>query len=208
MDLYGTNTSPFVRRVRVVALEKGVDVNLIDVFAAEGQAKLRALTPVWKVPTARFDDGVIAWDSRTIIDVVTKDGWGPMRPLPLSAAERVDEENTVHAVDEAVLALVHNFYVAKDGFPLDAPWQKKQAARALTILEWCAGRVRVPSQDGAYVGPYGAGHGFGLSELALATALGWIRFRNTAPIDRWPSLVAFESAWAERPSMKATRPPA
>lgn len=205
-ELFGTPTSPFVRRVRVVALEKNVPFTLVDTNTAEGQSRLRAASPVWKVPTARFDDGtatgLVAWDSRVITDVLVRDGWGPMRAPPVDAAGRVDEENVTNAVDEALLSLIRLFYIKKDGFSVDAPFLQKERARADHLLGWLAARVR----DGRFVGAPGAGQGFGRAELALVTALAWIRFRDMANVDKHANLVALEAAWADRPSIAATRP--
>lgn len=205
-DLYGTTTSPFVRRVRVVALEKQIPFALVSTNEPDGQARLRALSPVWKVPTARFTEGPLAgaviWDSRAIVDALTADGWGPLRAPPLDLATRLDEENTVNAIDEALLALIRLFYLKKDGFPADAPMHDKDRARVDNILGWVSGRVR----EGRFVGAWGAGQGFGRAELNLVTALGWMRFRQMADVDRWPALAAFEKAWADRPSLVETRP--
>ncbi|HTL38522.1 MAG TPA: glutathione S-transferase N-terminal domain-containing protein [Kofleriaceae bacterium] len=55
MKLYGTTTSPFVRRVRVVAAEVGESVDLLNTAPPDGQAKLRAISPIWKVPVAVVD---------------------------------------------------------------------------------------------------------------------------------------------------------
>lgn len=200
--LFGTVTSPFVRRVRIVALEKGVSFSLVDTNTPEGQAALRALSPVWKVPAARFGDGTVVWDSRVILDVLTRDGWGPLRAPPRELRAQVDEENVVNAIDEALLALIRRFYMTKDGASVAAPFFEKDRARVDSLLDWIAGRVRGPG----FVGAYGAGQGFGRAELALVTALGWMRFRHVIEVDRWPQLVAFERTWAERPSVVATRP--
>lgn len=201
-DLFGTPTSPFVRRVRVVAEEKGVPFTLVDTNAPEGQARLRALSPVWKVPTARFADGLVVWDSRVIIDVLVRSGWGPLRAPPTDPNGRVDEENVVNAIDEALLALIRLFYLKKDGFPTDAAPHKKDLARAHNLLAWLDGRVR----DGRFVGSVAGGQGFGRAELALFTALDWMRFRAMADVSRTPALARFIDAWADRPSLVRTRP--
>ena len=52
MKLYGTTTSPFVRRVRVVAAEVGEPIEIIDTATDAGQAKLREVSPIRKVPVA------------------------------------------------------------------------------------------------------------------------------------------------------------
>lgn len=201
-ELFGTTTSPFVRRVRVIALEKDIPFTLVDINTPDGQARLRATSPVWKVPTARFADGVVAWDSRVIIEVLCRDGWAPLRATPVQMAARVDEENVVNAIDEALLSLIRRFYLVKDGAPVDAPWHVKDFARAKNVLTWLEARVR----EDKYVGAYGAGQGFGRAELALFSALQWMRFRNIVDVSQWPKLLAFEDAWAERASLAATRP--
>jgi glutathione S-transferase len=202
MELFGTTTSPFVRRVRVVAIERGIPFTLVDTFTPEGQERLRAASPVWKVPTAVFASGVVAWDSRVIIEQLCSDGWAPLRAPPVQSAARVDEENVVNAIDEALLSLVRRFYLAKDHAPLDAPWHVKDFARAKGILTWVEARVR----EDKYVGAFGAGQGFGRAELALFTALQWMRFRDVVDLARWPKLVAFEQSWAARPSLASTAP--
>ena len=46
MKLYGTTTSPFVRRVRVAALELGHTFDLVNTAHDDGQAALRAASPI------------------------------------------------------------------------------------------------------------------------------------------------------------------
>ena len=63
MKLYGTTTSPFVRRVRIVAAEIGEPVDRIDTATEAGQAALRELSPIRKVPVA-IVDGRTLFDSQ------------------------------------------------------------------------------------------------------------------------------------------------
>jgi glutathione S-transferase len=201
-DLFGTTTSPFVRRVRVVAMERNIPFTFIDVNTAEGQATLRSMSPIWKAPTVRFDDGVVAWDSRVIIDMLCSDGWAPLRAPPLQRAARADEENVVNVIDEGLLALIRRYYPVTAKAPLDLPWLEKDFARTKNILAWLETRVR----EDKWVGAYGAGQGFGRAELALYTATQWMRFRNMIDVDQFPKLVAFEKSWHDRPSLAATKP--
>lgn len=203
LEIFGTTTSPFVRRVRVVAIERAIPFSLVDTNTTDGQSRLRALSPVWKVPTARFANGLVVWDSRVIIDVLCRDGWSPLRSPPHDTTAALDEENTVNAIDEALLALIRRFYLTKDGAPVDAAAHVKDKARAENILRWLEGRIR----DDKYVGAFGAGHGLGRAELALLTAIEWMRFRDVVDISgAFPKLAAFEASWAERASFAATRP--
>ena len=97
MKLYGTTTSPFVRRVRVVAAEVGAPYELVNTAPDEGQAALRAVSPIWKVPVAELGERII-YDSRIIIEwLTTFCGWGEMRP----PSDRWREANLVNAIDGA-----------------------------------------------------------------------------------------------------------
>lgn len=199
--LLGTVTSPFVRRVRVVCLEKGIPFSLVDTSTAEGQQALRAASPVWKVPTAVLADGRAVWDSRLIIEELFAQhgGWAPLRGPPTDSRQRLEEEELMVVVDEALLSLIRLFYLQKDGLDVtQAPYLVKERERAHNLLAWLDGRVR-----GACCTPV---DGFGRAELALFSALAWMRFRAMADVDAYPKLAAFERAWAERPSLVATRP--
>lgn len=67
--LYGSFTSPYVRRVRIVAAELGYSYELLETASPEGQARLRERTPIWKVPAAEID-GQLVFDSHTITELL------------------------------------------------------------------------------------------------------------------------------------------
>lgn len=201
-SLIGTTTSPFVRRVRVVAIEKGIPFTLVPALTDEGQAALRQASPVWKVPVAIFDDGRVAYDSRVIVDELCHDGWGPLRPPSTNPVARVAEENVVTMIDEALASLIRRFYLQRDGASLDAPYLQKDLERAHTILRHL---------DETIVGVHATSHGdraggFGRAELALVTALDWCVFRKTFDVAQTPRLEALRAHWQSRPSIAQTPP--
>lgn len=195
MELYGTTTSPFVRRVRVVAAELGVPVELIDTAKDAGQAALRGLTPIRKVPIARID-GRLLFDSRVIIDwLTTTRGFGGLAP----ARDRWREANLVNAIDGALDAAISLFYLRRDGVPVDgSPFAARQLERVAAILGWLTTEL-APGQPGF-------GEGLGLAEVSLVAALDWMAFRGAYPVEQAPALLAVRAAWAERPSLATTRP--
>ncbi len=197
MKLYGTVTSPYVRRVRIVAAELGEPVELVDTFTEEGQAALRAASPIWKVPAAELD-GTLVLDSHAVVDaLIAARGHGTLRPV--RADWRWVESNVHHVVDGALDSLINVFYLAKDGVgPDQAPYLAKQRDRAAAALRWVEGALH-----GAQLTDE---PGLGIVEIALITALEWMQFRRTYPVDAHPGLVAFLAAHAERPSVVATRP--
>ncbi len=198
MRLWGSLTSPYVRRVRVVALELGISVELKDAFTEEGQRQLRSLTPVWKVPTVELL-GRVLWDSAVIIDaLVSENGFGPLRAP--SAAARHDEACLRATIDAGLDTLIKLFYLGKDGVDVaNTPYLIKDSERARAILAWLDARLH-----GTFCTTE---EGFGLTELALYTALDWMSLRAMASFEELPNLRAFVEAHAARPSLVATAPP-
>lgn len=195
MKLYGTTTSPFVRRVRVVAAELGEAVDRVDTATDAGQAALGDISPIRKVPVAVIDGRTI-YDSRVIIEwLVTTRGWHGLAP----ARDHWHEQNLVNAVDAALDAVIQLFYLRRDGVAIDGtPYAERQLARADAIFGWLATQL-APDRRGF-------GDGFGLAELALISALDWMDFRKTYPTERAAGIESVRAAWRDRPSLAATRP--
>lgn len=195
MKLYGTTTSPFVRRVRVVAAELGLPVELVNTATDEGQARLRELTPIRKVPIALVD-GKQLFDSRVIIEwLVTTRGYGTLTP----PRDRWREHNLVNAIDAALDSIIQLFYLRRDGVAIDgSPYATHNLDRADAIFEWLGKQLAAPGDT--YIGE------FGLAELSTICALDWMDFRKTYPTERAGGLAALRATWRDRPSLVATRP--
>jgi len=195
MKLYGTTTSPFVRRVRVVAAEVGEPVDRIDTATDAGQATLREVSPIRKVPVAVVD-GRTLYDSHAIIEwLIGTRGFGELAP----PRDRWRELNLINAVDGALESMLQLFYLRRDGIAIDGtPFATRQLDRADAVFGWVAGQLAPDRRS------FGAG--FGMAELAVITALDWMDFRQAYPTERASGLGALRAAWAERPSVAATRP--
>lgn len=197
MRLFGTVTSPYVRRVRIVADELGLRYELVDVFTEAGQAAMRALNPTWKVPALELEGQVIL-DSRVITEHLLRiHGPGPLTPH--DPADRVTS-NLRTTIDGALDALINSFYLARDGITREqASYLDKQHERAASAFGWLEDQV-----DEAWPG---GGKGFGLAEIGLCTTIGWMRFRETYPIERHPKLLRLAEHHGTRGSVVATAPP-
>lgn len=195
MKLYGTTTSPFVRRVRVVAQEIGEPIEMTDTAPEAGQAALRAISPIRKVPVAVID-GRTLYDSRTIIDwLTTTRGHGTFAP----PVDRWRELNLVNAIDGALDSVIQLFYLRRDGVAIDGtPYATRQLDRAEAIFTWLASEL-APERTSFSTG-------FGLAELSLVVALDWMDFRKTFPTERLSGLAPLRAHWRDRPSLAATRP--
>lgn len=195
MKLYGTPTSPFVRRVRVVAAEVGAPVELVDVRTPEAQAELRRLTPIWKVPVAEIV-GEVIFDSHVIIDhLLARYGYGALRPLASNASWR--ERNIITVIDGATDAAINTLYLARDGIQAEqTAYLTKQRDRVQSALAWLESQLRGP-----WLSPEPR---LGLAEIALQTTLEWLLFRQLAELP--PGLERFREGHAEHASFAATRP--
>lgn len=192
--VYGTVTSPYVRRVRVVAHELGLAHELIDTSTDAGQAELRRRSPIWKIPAAELD-GELVFDSRVICELlVARHGAGK-----LAAVDRLGDRNAITVVDGALDSLINCFYLAKDGVDADAvAYLRKQKERAASAMTWIDAQI--------HDGWLSAKQSFGLPEIALASAAAWMRFRDTYPIDRHPGVLACLERCEARDSFASTRP--
>jgi len=190
MKLYGTTTSPFVRRVRVVAEEVGEPIELVDTAPEAGQAELRAISPIRKVPVATFGN-LTLFDSRAIIDrLFMTHGHGGLTP----PRNRWQEQNLLNAIDGALDAVIQLFYLRRDGVAIDGtPYATRQLERADAIFAWLATQHLSTIQ-------------LGLAEISLVCTLDWMEFRKAYPTERASGLAEVRAAWSDRPSLAATRP--
>lgn len=194
MKLYGTTTSPFVRRVRIVAAELGVPFEMVSTATEAGMAEMKALSPVGKVPVAVID-GQVIFDSHVIIDrLISQHGRGA-----LGERDRWHEANLVSAIDGALEAAIVLFYLRRDKVAFEgSPYEQRQLARIAEVLTWLAGQLEA---DGRGFGP-----GLGLAEIALVITLDWFEFRQTYPVAQFGPVTSVRRAWADRPSFVASPP--
>ncbi len=189
MKLYGTVTSPFARRVCVVAAELGEPVERIDTATEAGQAALREVSPIRKVPVAVVD-GRTLFDSHTIVAwLVTTRGYGALAP----PSDPWRERNVVHAVDAAIDSLIQLFYLQRDGVSVDdTPFAKRHLERTDAIVQWLGTQVTADQ--------------LGLAQISVMCMLEWMDFRKTYPTERAVGLAPLRAAWADHPSLVASRP--
>ncbi len=66
MKLLYTKRSPYARKVRVIALEKNIPLDLIDEDLHKKSQRLLDANPLGKVPTLVLDNGTTVFDSPVI----------------------------------------------------------------------------------------------------------------------------------------------
>ena len=203
MKLYSSPTSPYVRKVRMLLIETGLDDRVEQVAIATTpiapDAAIAAANPLGKIPCLERPDGPAIFDSRVICRYLDSLHPGrkfyPRGPAEWTAATL--EALADGMLDAAVIALYESrLRPAEAQFQ---PWVDAQIlkiTRSLDALEtlWIA----------HLGGPLDAGG------LATGVALGYLDFRYGA-LD-WratrPKLAAWHEGFAALDSYRATMPPA
>jgi glutathione S-transferase len=198
MKLMMSPASPFVRKVLVVLHETGQleDVELQGVVAGPGrtEAALAAVNPVGKIPALVRDEGPTLYDSRVICRYLdSRSGSGL---YPDGNWETLVLEATGDALNEAAVAMVYEGRFRPEE-KQHAPWTDAQWAKVEGALD--ALNARWVSH---LSGPLDIGH------ISVGCALGYLDFRHDARNWRQgrDALAEWDSRFAARPSMQATRP--
>jgi len=197
MKLYITAPSPFARKCRIVAREKGlidrIEEIVVDPYA--NAPELLASNPVVQVPTLIAEDGLPISDSPVICEYLDALGEGP-RLLPAYGTNRLRvrrlETLGNQALEMGVKLLLELRRPESERSPTWIARWRENMGRALDALE----AIR-PNPDDLDIGVITAG-----------VAVTWIGFRH--PDYDWqsarPGLVARQAALEARPSFVATRP--
>ncbi|WP_420480264.1 glutathione S-transferase N-terminal domain-containing protein [Brevundimonas sp. FT23028] len=195
MKLYITTPSPYARKCRIVAREKGLAVQEIAVDPYANAPELLESNPVIQVPSLIAADGLPLNDSPVICEYLDGLGDGP-RLLPAAGDDRLRVRRIEGAADGLLemgvkLVLEKRRPETERSPSWMARWSDNMH-RALDVLE-AAGL----SADDFHIGT-----------LTTGVALTWLDFRH--PDFDWktnrPGLVALQAALEARPSFEATRP--
>jgi glutathione S-transferase len=185
MKLYGTPTSPYTRKIRILLRGAGLDAPMVDTRTEEGAGALARIAPLGKVPVLELATDAPA--PRVLPDsgLIAAWLWGH-HPAALAAAgfvspDWVDRERLV-LVEGALDAAINRFYLIRDKLP-DQGYVTRQSDRVTTTLT--AIEERLPP----FARPLTA------SALSLGCALDWMVFRSAADLTRYPRLQAFREAW-------------
>lgn len=201
VKLYYTHTSPFVRKVRVVAHETGLDARIEPIFLrptpTRADPTLSRENPLSKIPALVLDDGSSLYDSPVICEYL--DGLhGGRKLIPTSGDARWRVLRTQALADGILDAGILVFY-ERAFRPKEMQWspwldgQSEKVLQGLDALEHEAARF-TPEID--------------LGQIAAAVTLAWLEFRNVVGdlYTTRPTLRAWYETFRARPSMKATEP--
>lgn len=185
--LYGSRTSPFVRKVRMLMEDLPYDFKELDIFSPEGAKILNEVNPINQLP-ALVDGDQKIWDSRQIYNYLCF-----KHELPKMTW---DEENILTAIDSAASSGVTILLMRRSGLPEDVMYSKRQHERISSVLD--------------YLKPYildNALKEWSFNTMSLYSFLDWAIFRNIFSIEDRPECQKFLDAHAERQIVKETQIP-
>ncbi len=201
MKLIGSYTSPYVRKISVILLEKGLSFQLINAAPWEEDARVIAVNPLGKVPVLVTAQGEAIFDSPIIAQYLELICPEPaLLPADALQALRVRQlEALADGVTDAAMAIVRECRRQADRQNEDfILHQREKIRRGLTALELSARGARWLNTPA-----------LSLADIAVACALGYINFRRVMPnwcVDR-PVLVAMAGRVLARTSFARTATP-
>lgn len=201
MKLIGSNTSPYVRKVRVVMAEKKLDYSfeLENVWSAD--TRILQSNPLGKVPCLLMEDGSALYDSRVIAEYL--DTLTPVcKLLPPNGRDRADvkvwEALADGVLDAAVLVRLEKTLRPQE--QQSPQWIARQLGKVHAGLQVMSDKLG----ESAFC----MGKNYSLADVAVGCALGWLSFRF--PDIDWrgahPNLARLHDKLAERASFKDTVP--
>lgn len=176
MQLYGSQTSPYVRRIRLLLAETPHQFINMNIFAEADRQKLLALNPTLKIPMLQDNDEII-FDSNVIYRyLATKMG------LAALSWYQENQLTLINAVNDSLVSL---FLCTRSGLNTNEDRlffnaQKERIAASMFVLEQQATNQEFASWQ------YPA--------MALYCLLDWVIFRELLDLEDYPALLAFHAA--------------
>jgi glutathione S-transferase len=203
MKLLYSPTSPFARKVRVVAAEKKLELELEKADPYADGANLSHVNPLGKVPVLILDDGATLFDSRVIVEYL--DGLSPVhRLIPETTRDRVAvkrwEAIADGLCDAALTARIEN------NRPDKSDSSAKQITRQMAKVAACVDAMSAELAEREYC----VGNALSLADIAVGCALGYLKLRyaDIAWESGFPNLARLYKKMMARAAFKATDPAA
>ena len=201
LTLYFSHSSPYVRKVMVLAHEAKLVEQLGIVTGSgtpldAGGAPIEA-NPLGKVPTLTRADGSALYDSRVICQYLDARANAGLYPDGARRWDALTLEATADGILDAALLMVYETRLRPEEIRfapfVEGQWEKIDRALDVVEARWMA----------YLAGPLCIG------QIALGCALGYLDLRHNARDWRAtrPALAQWDARFAARDSMRATQPP-
>ncbi|KPK67898.1 MAG: hypothetical protein AMJ84_12150 [Acidithiobacillales bacterium SM23_46] len=199
MKLFGSLTSPFVRKARILIKEKNLPCEFVVADPTEAGGVVRMRNPLWQVPVLETDDGESLFDSPVIVEYL--DSLSTPALLATSGAPRWQILRWQALADGIMEAVIARFLEGRRPIVQQSSDQITfQEARVAAALAFASSRLKAEQflLEGRFT----------LADLALAVALEYTDFRY--PHDwraQHPRLAFWLAGISVRASFVETVPP-
>jgi glutathione S-transferase len=192
MKLYGSFTSPYVRRLRLILMDVKYDMIDAPTSSAEGRAILRKLNPTMKIPMFE-DNGLVLCDSTVIAQYLHEKLVRPYLSIP--------QLNLLKIIDGITDSYIQLFLLDKSGFDTtdDKMYfnlQHERIERSFKYLENVVADKQISATDWNYL------------SISLYTSLDWVKVRKLHDFCHLEAIQSFYTAVSHRKDVKSTGIPA
>jgi len=203
MKLIGSVTSPYVRKVRIVMVEKKLDYQFVSEDVWSDTTQIHASNPLGKVPCLIMEGHEAVFDSRVIVEYL--DTLSPVGKLIPSAGRERAEVKTWEALadgllDAAILARMEAVWTKREDSQRSQAWIDRQLDKIQHAL--------AAMSQGLGEKAYCSGIHLSLSDIAVGCAVSYLDFRF--PQIDWrtpyPNLHKLYDKLAQRPSFVESLP--
>jgi len=200
MQLYGSLTSPYVRKIRILVHEKRLPVEFIAEGPSDSAGNIARLNPLGKVPVLVRENGEVLFDSPVIMEYL--DHLTEPTLIPPVGEERWQALRW-HALAQGLMDATVTRLMETRRPPAQQSQETvaKQERKIHNALQFAA--ARLPSSE------FLVGKTLTIADIAMGTALGYVNFRYSSG---WESEHTELSHWVAgmqaRPSFLATTAPA
>ncbi len=188
MILYGSQTSPFVRRIRLLLNESEYEFKKVDIFNATERQQLLKISPLLKIPILVIDEATV-WDSRVIFNILCKKGYH--RSL------QIEEENLLTAISDVSDSLVQTLLAKRSELtlPKNTPIEISHRERIQNTLSYLDSKVASSTfSDWNFI------------SMCLYALVDWIQFRSLTELSGFPHLLYFKTRNQNQPRVQLTDP--
>ncbi|HAW91733.1 MULTISPECIES: glutathione S-transferase family protein [unclassified Arsukibacterium] len=188
MKLYGSQTSPYVRRIRLFVADSPCDFIKLNILEGADRETLAAMNPTMRIPMLE-DDGHIIFDSGVIYRYLA----AKVKAGSLSWYQE-NQLTVINAVNDSLVML---YQCSRSGLDTNEDklfynLQRERIAASMFVLEQQAANAEFAN--------------WSYPAMALYSLLDWIAFRELIELDDYPALLAFLDQHKQHPMIKQSDP--
>ncbi len=188
MKLYGSQTSPYVRRLRLLLADNTVEFIQLNILEQTDRETLCAMNPTLRIPML-LDDGQIIFDSGVIYRYLAA-----KMAIPVLSWYQENQLTVINAVNDSLVML---YQCSRSGLDTNEDklfynLQRERIATSLFVLEQQAANAEFAHWT------YPA--------MALYSLVDWVAFRELLELDDCPALLAFVAQNSQQPMVKTSDP--